>query len=374
MKKRQWGIAAAALAVLLVSYLLMNFLSSRRKVPEQQASKPAVISVVIDTVVYKEVNAGLTASGRISSQAEVDLSSEVQGRLLAGELPFKKGQSFRKGQILLKVFDEDVSYALRSRKSSFLTSLANLLPDLKVDYPASYPEWLTFFNTIRINHDLPEMPDPKEEKIKIFLSSRGILSEYYGIKAEEVRLRKFLIKAPFDGIITETFMEAGSVTNAGSRLARIIHAGMLEVEVPVSASLAHRIRTGSAVTLKADGLSGNWDGRVVRRASFVDPLTQSVPIFVSIAFDQDRPLYQGQYLKVDFPEVKFDKGYSLPRSALFDNDHVYLVVDDRLVKQKINILHAGNTEVIVEGIEEGQAVVTVPLINVTENMRVEILH
>jgi multidrug efflux pump subunit AcrA (membrane-fusion protein) len=149
---------------------------------------------------------------------------------------------------------------------------------------------------------------------------------------------------------------------------------LLEVEVPIAASLAPRISAGSRVILKADGFDGEWTGRVVRKAAFVDPSTQSVPIFVSIPYDNNRPLYQGQYLRAEFPEVTFDEGFSIPRTAVVENEFIYTVVDGRLSKRKILILHAGDSHLIVQGIDEGQQVVTIPLVNVTENMRVEILN
>lgn len=374
MKKRQWLIILGVIVVLGGSFITMNFLASRKKLPEQTEKGPAEVFVKASPIHYGKISTEVLASGRVNSQSEVDLSSEVQGRLMQGEVVFKKGQSFRKGDVLVRVFNEDLKYRLRSRKSSFLTSLANILPDLKIDFPAAYPVWQNFFDAIDIHSELPRIPTFNGSKEKVFLSSRGILSEYYAIKADETQLSKYDIIAPFDGALTDVFLEVGAVANPGSRLASMIRTDRLEVEVPVDARDVGHLPAGVYAELSAPGEDTTWIGKVTRRSSFVDPATQSVPVFVNIQYDPQNPLYQGQYLDVVFRDIEFDDGFEIPRKAVFNGNNVHTVENGLLRKRTARILHVGESNLIISGLPEGTMVVTEPLINVSENMAVKTLN
>lgn len=374
MKKRQWLILLGVIAVLVVSLSLQRYFSSRKTLPQQLAREKQDVFVKAERVLYDTVMAEIISSGRVNSQAEVDLSSEVQGRLLQGDILFKKGQSFREGQTMVRVFNEDISLQLKARKSGFLTSLANVLPDLKVDYAAAFPRWMTFFNAINIESPLPTLPLIQSDKEKVFLASRGVLAEYYAIRADESRLGRYVIKAPFDGVLTNVFMEVGAVTNPGSRLASMIRTDMLEVEVPVDFREAVNIQLGSVARLKMRESGAEWQGRVSRKSGFVDPATQSVPLFIRLSAEAAQTLYQGQYLEVVFENVLFENAFLIDRKAVFNQDQVHTVEDSILRIRQVDILHIGASEMVIKGLPESSWVVTEPLINVSENSAVIILE
>lgn len=373
MKTRQWLILLGIIVVLVFSLALNRLFVAQKELPQQSEKKKTEIYVKAAPVNYGTVETEVLASGRVNSQDEVDLSSEVQGRLLAGDISFKKGESFRRGDVLVKVFSEDFRFSLQARKSSFLNSLANVLPDLRVDFPDVFPVWQRFFDDIKIDRDLPVFPELTDPKEKVFLASRGILSEYYGIKADETRLKRYNIYAPFDGALTDVFLEVGAVANPGSRLASMIRTDKLEVEVPVDARDASHLPLGTVAELSSPDADTNWVGQVIRRSSFVDPATQSVPVFVSVAYSQLNPLYQGQFLDVVFRDIPFDDAFEIPRKAVFNSNNVYTVEEGLLKIRKVRIHHVGEADVIISGISEGTMIVTEPLINVSENMAVKIL-
>ena len=74
------------------------------------------------------------------------------------DISLKKGQNFRKGDVLVKIYNKDAKYALQARKSGYLNLLANILPDLKIDYPEYYESWVNFFESVKIDTDLPDLP------------------------------------------------------------------------------------------------------------------------------------------------------------------------------------------------------------------------
>jgi multidrug efflux pump subunit AcrA (membrane-fusion protein) len=372
MKKRKVIIVVSILSIFVGALVLMMFLASLRQ--ERPKIPPKEIKRYVKTqkVSYGDIESQVTGRGRLSSKQLVNAVSEVQGRILPGDVPLKKGQSFKKGDILFRIYDRDVRLALLARKSRFLNAIANLLPDFKVDFPGSYPKWTTFLGTIDIEKDLPQLPGIDSDKEKIFLAGRNILSDYYSIKSEEVRLKKYTVHAPFNGAYTEVLLEVGSVANPGSRVGKMIQTDELELEVPIEVHNADWIKKGDRVQVTMEDGSKSWTGKVVRKGRYVEPTTQSISVFVGLNGSREYALFPGLYLKAVFGGVMVDNAMQIPRNAVFNTNEVFIVNDGRLAKRQITIRKIDEKTLIFSGLDRGTELVVEPLVNVEENTAVEL--
>ena len=373
MLKRRLIIIISMLVIIGGSYGLMTYFASLKKTQEQRPPEKQKRYVKAEPIIYSDVEVLVSTTGRLASQQYVDISSEVQGKILAGNVRFKKGQSFKKGDLLIRIYDKEAGLNLQSRKSRFLTSIANILPDFKIDYPHSYETWVDFFESIDITKNLPDLPEISSNPEKIFLSSRNILSDYYTIRSEEERFRKHYIYAPFNGSFTQVLMEVGAIANPGSRLATIIQTDKLELEVPVEVDDIQWVSIGDPVKVTTEDETGEWTGKVVRKADFVDPATQSISVFISLNSSRDNPLYQGQYLRAYFQGKVIKNSMEISRSAVFNRDQVFIIVDGKLQKEQIYIEKVSEEKLVFNSVNEGTMLVIEPLINAIENTSVEIL-
>lgn len=371
MTRRQRIVVLIAIAVtIFIAFVLFNMFAQMKEKMTPPKQTPIVRKVESAMVKYDNIETNVTGTGRILSQSSVDVIAEVQGKILQGEIPLKKGAGFVKGQQLARIYNTDAVYAMKSRKSSFLNSLANILPDVKIDYPDSYQKWVNFFESVDISKDLPPIPEIETNQEKIFLSGRGILSTYYSIKSDEERLKKYTIYAPFTGNIQEVMLEVGSVANPGSRLARIIKTGELEIEVPLQVEEAKWVRKGQKAIFKTESGQEIGSGIVEREASFVDPNSQSINVYVGVITGKEK-LYSGQYLRVEFPGMVLKNAMEIPRNASFNHNMVYVVDSGYLDKKEINVLKTNETTIIFNGLEPGIELVVEPLANARANMPVQ---
>ncbi|MCP4149219.1 MAG: HlyD family efflux transporter periplasmic adaptor subunit [bacterium] len=346
-------------------------LSSFKKTPPK--TPPPVIKryVKVEKIKYGNIHSRVTGSGRLSSKQTVDVITEVQGKILSGDVPLKKAQSFKKGALLFRLYDKEAQLALLARKSRFLNSIANLLPDFKVDFPQSYPTWTSFLSTIVIEHPLPALPAITSAKEKIFLAGRNILSDYYSLKSEELRLKKYAVHAPFTGSYTDVLLQVGAAANKGSRVGKIIRTDKLELEVPIEVQNAAWIKFNDPVQVLTEDGSNEWSGRVVRKSDFVDQRTQSISVFVGLEPTGDNPLFSGLYLKAVFSGIMVENAMEIPRNAVFNSNEVFLVQEKRLIKKAIKIHKLDEKSLIFSGLNKGEDIVVEPLVNAVENMSVE---
>lgn len=329
--------------------------------------------VKTSTVEYRDLESPVTALGRVVAGNEVLLVSEAAGKIEKGAVDLKKGSSFKKGQLLAFIYKDEVELALKAKKSSFLNTLTNLLPDLKVDFPDQYEQFLDFFNNVDLNKEIPALPSAKSEKLKIFLASRNILSDYYGIKQDEKKLSRHSMYAPFNGTFTQVNAEVGAYVNAGGQIAKMISTDLLEIEVPVENLHSKWIKIGDKVKVFSKNRETVMTGSVVRKANFVDMDTQSRSIFVNVPRSAENELLAGEYKYVEFSGQIIPSVMEIPRTAVFNSNEVFIVKDGKLKKQEIDIVKVNETNLIFKGLETGSKVVVEPLINVKENTPVGIL-
>ncbi|WP_321347352.1 efflux RND transporter periplasmic adaptor subunit [uncultured Draconibacterium sp.] len=374
MSWRKITFIVVALIVLLggaaaLSELFISMKPEQPKRPDVDMKR----SVKVETVNYTEITSPLWVPGRAVSGSEVLLVAEASGKIEPGAIALRKGTSFRKGQVLAEIYKDEVELALKARKAQFLTTMTSLLPDLKIDFPDQLNAYETFFRAIDLDSDLPEMPVVQNEKLKIFLASRGVLTEYYGIKQDEKRLKRHTLYAPFDGTFTQVNYETGSYVNTGGQIARMIRTDHVEIEVPVPNEDSEWIKIGDQVKIQSNKDQSEIEGKVVRKSDFIEDETQSRSIFVMVnKADADKVL-PGEYFEVQFPGQKIPEAMEIPRGAVFNSTTVYVVIDGELKKREINVIKRNETTLIFNGLPEGAKVVAEPLINVKENTPVNIL-
>lgn len=373
MTKRKWSIIGTILFILITSYGLMKFLIAQKP---DLPMRPVLVNerwVKAQPVQYQTLLSPILAKGRVVSTAEVALISEASGRIERGEVALKKGQSFRKGQILFSIYKDEAELALKAQKSQFLNTIANLLPDIKIDYAQYYETYQSFFDKIKLDQPLPPLPEVSDHAFKIFLSSRNILSDYYSILQAELKLSRYSVRAPFNGVLSNVTLEVGAYANAGGQVGSMLATDALEVDVAVENSNAQWIKVGDPVSLTSVDRKQNWKGTVTRVSEYVDESTQSRSVFVQVPITSQSPLYAGEYVDAEFKGAYVDQVMQIPRNALFNFNEVFTVREGLLKVNQVEVIKLNQTTALFRGIDEGVYIVTQPLINVAENTAVKIL-
>lgn len=372
MKKvdRRIIIVTAFIFIVGLSFGIMKFLIAQKEEPPARRDNNVKRYVKTSEVKYGTVESHLEATGRLRSMSAIDIVAEASGKIIPGDISLKKGASFSKGDLLFTVYKDEAELDLQGKKSRFMNTLANLLPDIRIDFPAYEETFMDFFNSVNIYRDLPVMPEFSDEKLKVFLSSRNILSEYYSIRRDELKLKRHSIYAPFNGTYSDVYLEAGAYINTGGRVAHAIQTDILELEVPVKRADALWIKKGDMVEVKRPGDDAAYNGKVIRKGSYIDEDTQSQEIFIRVRSNRNNPLLNGEYLVARFNGHSIEETMEIPRNAVFNTDEVFIVNGGRLEKRIIDVVKLNEKTLVFRGLEEGQLLVTQALINVQEGTMV----
>lgn len=372
MKLRHIIIIAIFVGVNVVVLMSLNFGGAEKDdQSEEELFVPTLSAVEIKN---GEEQFKISGFGTVSSFNAVDLACEVQGKLNKGKYNLKPGIKFRKGDLLFRINDTDARYNLRSRKSGFINILANLLPDLKVDFPDEFSKWNDYVNSVKLNQRLPQLPAWKTSKEKIFLSTRNVLTEYFAIKSLEEQLDKYAVYAPFSGTITDVYVTDFSVVNPGTRIMRIVETDNFEIPVSVPADQIYGIEIGTEVAIYTTSGDQKGVGNVVRISEVINKTTQSVDVYIRPKSLDGKRFIEGEYVQVEIDKTGVHEGVRIPRNALMDDRvYIYSKKDSSLTLRKVNVLNISEDGAFVTGLEDNSLVISQEVLNYTDTTKYQVL-
>ncbi len=355
--------------IVIAGFAAMRFLSSFKTAPEKKKPEPVVKIVETQIVELEDVPAEIVAYGRLASSQPVILYSEVDGTLQRGDLNFRPGQSFTKGNLLLKIDTRQITLDINTAKSDLLTALASVLPEIKIDFPEEFPVWQDYFNSCRFDKKIPDLPAAANQKIKLYLSRFNVYKIYFTIRDLEILYEKHFFYAPFKGSIVSADLRVGSNARTGTRLGEIINLENLEAEMPVPAEDIRWIDRTKPVLLTSSEISGNWTGTIRRIGKTIDTRTQTVQIYIEVDQSGDENLYDGVFLKATIPGLNIPRAFVVPREALYEQQFVYLLEDDKLSLRPVQVARRQPDYVIVNGgLNDGNLLVVEMLQGVSPGM------
>ncbi len=118
------------------------------------------------------------------------------------------------------------------------------MPDIKLEFPKEQKKWDAYLNSIEVNRPIPELPVTNTQKEKFFVTGRKVFTTYYNIKNLEARLDKYILRAPYKGIVTESNINPGGLVRSGQKLGSFSNTSIYELELSVSASEAALVNIG----------------------------------------------------------------------------------------------------------------------------------
>jgi HlyD family secretion protein len=180
--------------------------------------------------------------------------------------------------------------------------------------------------------------------------------------AARTRLRDLRITSPIAGVVTRVNVEHGSVISGQTVVASVATIRPIEVHVPLPETDLPRLRPTSVVRLRVDAFPDRaFEGRIARIAPALDAASRSARLIVVLP-NPDNTLRPGMFARAT---VVFDARQALmiPSDAVIRRGEtaVAFVVKDGVVQERaVKVGHvAGSRSEIIEGLQPGDAVVTV---------------
>lgn len=354
MKRNQFILIGVF--VLITSLIIFRIVSNKKQPMKELKEESTLQYIPVSEVKNQLRKIQLISSGKVTSNSELDISFEVQGKLEKGELQLKPGVKFKMNQLLYKINEKEAFYTLVSRKLQLSNLIKGAMTDIELDFPTEKNKWLQFLDQLVPERRLPELPLFRNDQEKMFFTSKGILTEYYTTRSLEAKIEKYYYLAPFSGTVLEVFVEPGSIVKPGSKIARIARAGDMMVKVTLSLESVKKFKeVGAAEFTDASGkIVGR--GKIIRISKVINQKTQSVDVFYSVSPIKGEPVYYGQFVNVVIDQMAEQESFAIPRAAVKDNK-VNILINDKLFTKQISVVDTKLDTLFVAGLKNSDLVV-----------------
>jgi membrane fusion protein, multidrug efflux system len=344
------SIITLALVGGCAAILLMN----KQKIEEKSKMEGNLESIPVYVMEIKKSTMGgnFEVNGSFLAIHELTLLSEGQGKVI--DLPVNTGDFVQPGQVLARLDDE----LIRSQLALAIAALDKARADLK-----KYEGLLK----------ADAISGQQVEDVKLGLKKA---------ETDVITLKKQLdfatIKAPIQGTITRRAVEKGSLLMPGSPVVDIVDVSRLKFIANVAESEVVQISKGKQILITSTLYPGKrYHGTIVSVGVKADD-ARRFPVEIEMVNDPANPLRAGMFGSAVFGNESPREALMIPRNSIVGSikmPKVYVVENNKAVLRGIRIGSANDLEVeVLEGLKEGEIVVTSGQINLDNNVTVRVVN
>jgi len=339
-----------AVLILFSGVALTAALISMGEAEEEENPIDSKLVVPVKKIVNRRVRMDISIMGHLEASEKIEIHSEVSGILKRNNRKFLEGVKFRKGETILQIDPGQQLQSLIADRTALLNKLLQLMPDLKNDYPDNFSNWKKYI--INFNPTTPLLPFPavSNRQEKFFLTTNGIYQSYYRTASNEVLLKKFRIKAPFNGMVIESNVRTGSLIQAGQKLGEFITTDTFYLKASVSQKDAIFINPGQKVNIRSEALTDKVIGTVERINNPIDSSTQQISVYIMI---KTPGLRQGMFAEGVIETDNWVRGVRIPGHLVSKDSRVDIVKDSKICKLPVDVVIKERDNLIVTGLNDG---------------------
>jgi len=360
---------------LLIAAVLATSLTACDKSPgkgdskKEASAQPAKLVIAPEDFITVQANAvasGPVVTGSIQPERKADLRAEVSAVVL--QVLKENGDVVRRGDVLARLDQTAILDNLRSAEDNARNAAQSL------DQAERNLQRLITLRASGMT-SLQALDDAEVRR-------NGAKSELSASNARAVlarqQLERTIVRAPFDGVVSDRKVSAGDTASIGKELFKVIDPNSMRFAGRVSADKISVVTVGQAVSFRINGYAGQeFRGKITRVDPSANDVTRQVEVLVSFN-DAKQPRVSGLYAEGTI-EAANVKALTLPESVLVragDKSSVWRVKANALNQVDLALgardPRTGDIEVR-GGLKEGDTILRNPSSSFKEGQIVEMV-
>lgn len=216
--------------------------------------------------------------------------------------------------------------------------------------------------------------DAQNAAIAVAQSNIAAQQAYVQVLRQQQAYQK--VTAPFDGVVTQRSVDAGSLVQAGATLMfSLMQSDVIRTQVYVPQDAAIGVVPGIDAVVHVPEMPGRtFPGKVTRTAQALAPGTRTLLTEVDIP-NPDGALSPGMYVTVELHIPRKNPSITIPADALvFNSDGLEVAVADKgtVHFHKVTVMRDFGTEVEVSGgIKPGDELILKPSVALADGSKVQ---
>ncbi len=368
------------LPVLVIAAALAGYaaLHAAAPEPEQDTTPVRPISVFTATVRAEQTQLSVRTQGEVRAATELDLVTQVGGRIVAVSPEFTEGGRVAAGETLLQIEDTDYRLALSEARAAVAEAEVRVQQAL-ADADVARKQLRNEPNASPLALKQPQLTE-----------ARAMLEAASArLEQAELDLQRTRVHLPFDGRLLSTLVNVGQYVTPGTPLGRAFATNRVEIRLPLSddqlAALDLPIGYTAApgqeppVILSAivAGRQHQWQGQLRRLDAAIDPGSRMLYAMAEVqepygrgASAEGMPLAAGLFVEATIPGRTLDAALLIPPAALRPGNKVHVLDSSGLLATRdVEVLSRSATRVVIgNGLQPGEQVITSAIRNPVQGM------
>jgi len=388
-RKFRLGLAIKRFVFLLLPVLVIGggivgtvAMGALKPAPEEKAETVEALPVVTAMSFAEPVQLTVSSNGEVTARSEIDLASEIGGRLTYVAPDFLPGGQFSRGQTLFRLDDRELKLRLVQTEAAVAQARTNFIREnSEADLARTEADDL----------GVVEISDFALRRPQIAQAQAQLASAQASLEEAKLQLDRTVIRAPFSGRVWTKLTDVGAYITPGMQLGRIYATDIVDVPIPMTnkdlAALGLNIgfveteeNPGPPVELTATiaDVPHSWTGRISRIGSRFDPTTRVLFAYVTVEdpyganADNGTPLATGLFVTAEIQGRQLVEGVVIPRTALRGSNSVYIACNDETLEiRAVEVASSDRDRVVtVGGLSAGERVITSPVRGAADGMKI----
>ena len=321
----------------------------------------------------------VTVVGNLIGQATVDVVPRVGGRI--DSIPVKLGDRVTRGQTIAKIEDDQIKEQINQRMASLEVNKANVT---QRESDAKLAE--TIFQRMKVQYDRDllskQLLEDAEAKYNTAVSNVGVAKAQLvqmqsSVDELKITLANTTVTSPVDGFVSKRVLDQGAFAGANTVILSVVDIGIVRMVANLVEKDVKRVQPGVSALVEVDAFPGEqFTGQVSRVAPVFDPATRTAPMEIEVPNPGFR-LKPGMYARVRLTVDRRPNALTVPRGAVADIEGkrgVFMLENGvaRFHEVKTGLQDNERVEVL-EGLTEGQRVVTVGTLALRDGDRISVV-
>jgi len=360
------------LCILLATFIIIFLLNAFKPQAKKRAIPETVVRVDVISAQPSNYPIVVNANGTVEAQTRGDLVAQIRGEIVAVSDNFRTGGTFKKGDLLIQIDQRDYQADL-SQALAVLSQADAVYRQEQANAKQAKLDWQRLGNT-------SPAPDLVLRKPQLTAAKAQYDSANAAADGAKLNLSRTTITAPYDGRIIERKAVLGQYLGVGVPIAEVFATDGVEVRLPISQEEFSQLGLDSfstepdavnPYTVSITSTVGNqgyqWDADITRTDSTFDINTRQIDVIAEVQdpfgkISGQSALKIGQFVSARIQGRTIENVFVIPNKSIREGSYVYVVRDNKLAKQSINILWQDDQNALIgSGITNGEQVVTTSL-------------
>src|ERR1035437_7593360 len=260
-------------------------------------------------------------------------------------IPVDIGTEVKQGQILMELEAPDIEQNNISAHEKYIKSQAS--------YNASKDGYFRLLKTSETQGAV-SANDLQSAQSKMQSDSAMCNSEKASWMAMESMKDYLIVKAPFDGTITQRNIHPGALVVVGNKtdtkpMLELQEISKLRLQVNVPETFATQMKAGQKISFISDAVPGKiFSGNISRKANSIDQKFRSETVEIDVS-NQDNVLMAGMYAEVLLPLNGHANASVVPQSAVItstEKKYVIKIMDHKALL--VNVITGNENNGMIE--------------------------